>query len=72
MITCIYEYISKNKCIKCIILMHEIACYQSLLKDLDLYSLSLMPVYYDNQVINFIASNLTFCRRISLIKFDYY
>ena len=28
MITCIYDYISKNKCIKCIILMHEIACYQ--------------------------------------------
>ena len=28
MITCIYDYISKNKCIKCMILMHEIACYQ--------------------------------------------
>ena len=28
MITCIYDYISENKCIKCMILMHEIACYQ--------------------------------------------
>ena len=28
MITCIYDYISMNKCIKCIILMHEIVCYQ--------------------------------------------
>ena len=28
MITCIYDYISKNKCIKCMILIHEIACYQ--------------------------------------------
>ena len=27
MITCIYDYISMNKCIKCIILMHEIVCY---------------------------------------------
>ena len=27
MITCIYDYISNNKCIKCMILMHEIACY---------------------------------------------
>ena len=27
MITCIYDYISKNKCIKCMILMHEITCY---------------------------------------------
>ena len=28
--TCIYDYISKIKCIKCMILMHEIACYQYL------------------------------------------
>ena len=28
MITYIYGDISKNKCIKCMILMHEIACYQ--------------------------------------------
>ena len=27
MITCIYDYISNNKCIKCMISMHEIACY---------------------------------------------
>ena len=29
MITCIYDYILKKKCIKCMILMHEIACYQT-------------------------------------------
>ena len=28
MITFIYDYILKNKCIKCMILMHVIACYQ--------------------------------------------
>ena len=38
MITCIYDYISKKKCIKCMILMHEIACYQ---RDNNAYSSSL-------------------------------
>ena len=28
MITCIYDYILKKKCLKCLILMYEIACYQ--------------------------------------------
>ena len=26
MMKCIYDYISNNKCIKCMILMHEIVC----------------------------------------------
>ena len=29
MITCIYTFILKKKCIKCMVLMHEIACYHS-------------------------------------------
>ena len=31
MITCIYDYILKKRCTKCMILMHEIACYQCIL-----------------------------------------
>ena len=56
MITCIYDYISKNKCIKCMILMHEIACYHysSLF-----YSLS-------NIIILFSLSTLSFLPLLSL------
>ena len=27
MITCIYDYIFKKKCVKCMVFMHKIACY---------------------------------------------
>ena len=33
MITCIYDYILKKRCTKCMILMHEIACYHKVRQD---------------------------------------
>ena len=34
MITYIYDYISKNKCIKCMILMHEMHVISAVVKEL--------------------------------------